>query len=107
MPTVAPRSARIGASAAPMPDDAPVTRIFEPSSFIALLLSRLLPVGGCFGDGLVDGGEQVVGGDAHRRVGLVHAVGFPYLRDPGPQRHAVVGGGPDERGGDAVERVGR
>ena len=34
MPTVAPRSARIGASAAPMPDDAPVTRIFEPSIFM-------------------------------------------------------------------------
>ena len=33
MPTVAPRSARIGASAAPMPDEAPVTRIFAPSSF--------------------------------------------------------------------------
>ena len=30
-PTVAPRSASIGASSAPMPDDAPVTRIVEPS----------------------------------------------------------------------------
>ena len=34
IPTVAPRSASIGASAAPMPDEAPVTRIFEPSIFI-------------------------------------------------------------------------
>ena len=37
MPTVAPRSARIGASAAPMPDDAPVTRIFAPSIFTSVL----------------------------------------------------------------------
>ena len=35
MPTVAPRSASIGASAAPMPDDAPVTRIVEPAICMA------------------------------------------------------------------------
>ena len=33
MPTVAPRSASCGARAAPIPDDAPVTRMVEPSIF--------------------------------------------------------------------------
>ena len=44
-----PRSASIGASAAPMPDDAPVTRIFAPSSFTRLLLraTRARPTRRC------------------------------------------------------------
>ena len=42
IPTVAPRAASIGASAAPIPDDAPVTRIVEPSTFMCLP-PRLLP----------------------------------------------------------------
>ena len=94
MPTVAPRSARIGASAAPMPDDAPVKRIFEPSSFMRSFSGCADGVATAF----VDRGEQVVGGDAHRRVGLVHAVGLPYFRDPGAQRRSVAGGRADERG---------
>src|SRR3954454_5115538 len=43
MPTVEPRAASNGARAAPMPDEAPVTRIFEPSMSIRCLLFASLP----------------------------------------------------------------
>jgi hypothetical protein len=40
MPTVAPLLANMGANAAPMPEDAPVTRIFAPSR----VGSALMPI---------------------------------------------------------------
>ncbi len=46
MPTVAPRAASIGASAAPIPDDAPVTRIFAPSTLHTLLTIDFVGEGG-------------------------------------------------------------
>src|SRR5439155_21304740 len=67
-PTVMRRAARARARAAPIPDDAPVTRTVEPSSsFISSpgLRHRLL-----------HGLQEVVGRHAHEGVGLVYVVGL-------------------------------
>ena len=83
MPTVAPFAASWGASAAPMPEEAPVTRILEPSS-----LTPVPPL--CRGDRLGHRGEQVVRRDAHRRVGLVHSVRIPHRGDAGAQTSLIA-----------------